>query len=339
MTDLTVHSAGLAVTIQDMGRIGTLRLGLSRGGAMDRMALLEGAALLNQGTPKAALEMAGTGGEYSVSAPTRIALTGAPMQCKIDGVTAAWNTSHLLVSGARLTIGSASKGTYGYVSFAGGITTNEMLNSRSAHLTSGIGSLICDGEMVPLGPDKNLAEGSLTFSPSDRFSGGVIRVLPGPQTSLYSSQTIDIFANTEFQRSSHANRQGIRVDHDGAPFKAPSQLGIVSDLIMPGDIQMTGEGIPFVLMPECQTIGGYPRIGTVLPMDLTRIAQAAPGTPLRFEFVTFEQADKINLPDAQILRNLRGSVKPLIRNPHDIPDLLSYQLIDGAISGDDMERP
>ncbi len=106
---------------------------------------------------------------------------------------------------------------------------------------------------------------------------------------------------------------------------------MVSETIVPGDIQMTGAGTPFVLGPECQTTGGYPRLATVIPSDLPKVLQAAPGAPIRFEFVTREQALaawRQEVADRQAL-----SPRPLIRDPHDISDLLSYQLIDGVTAG------
>ena len=81
---LLIHRAGPAITVQDLGRPGYLARGLSRGGAADRLALRQGAALLGQAVG-AALEMAGLGGSFSVTAPTRIALTGAPMRASRDG--------------------------------------------------------------------------------------------------------------------------------------------------------------------------------------------------------------------------------------------------------------
>jgi allophanate hydrolase len=338
MSLVTLQRAGPAMTLQDLGRSGTLRLGLSRGGAADRLAILEATALLGLRQPVAAIEMAGMGGRFSVDTPTRIALTGAPMRTTLDGAPLFWGATHLIPPGAMLEIGPAVAGVYGYLSFAGGIATPVILGSRSAHLNAGIGRLLKTGDELPIGPDTDPLGPSMRLEPEDRFAGGVIRIVEGPQTSLYSSAIRREFEQTTFRRSSHGNRQGVRMDHDGAPFKAEGQLGIVSDVIVPGDIQMTGDGIPFVLLPECQTVGGYPRIGAVIPTDLPKVAQAAPGTALRFEFIPLQEADRVLKSPAAQLHDLRGRVQPMLRDPHDIADLLSYQLISGATAGDDMER-
>lgn len=339
MSGLTIHRAGPAMSVQDLGRSGTLSLGLSRGGAADRLALLEAAALLGRRDVGAGIEMAGMGGRFTVDAPTRIALTGAPMRATLDGAPLAWNMSHLIPPGAMLEIGPATAGLYGYLTPAGGLATEERLGSRAAHLNAGLGRLLQNGDILPFAPDPDPQAPALLLAPDDRFSGGTIRIVEGPQTSLYSGEIRARFSETEFRRSTHGNRQGVRLDFEGAPFQAEGQLGIVSDIIVPGDIQMTGDGIPFVLLPECQTIGGYPRIGAVIPADLPKVAQAAPGTALRFEFLSFEEADRLLRSEAHMLRDLRKAARPALRDPNDIADLLGYQLISGVTAGDDLERP
>lgn len=322
------------MTVQDMGRAGVLAYGLSRGGAADRLAMLEAAALLGRRDMGAAIEMAGMGGRFSVTAPTRFALTGAPMRATLDGAPVMWNATGWIEPGQTLDIGAATRGVFGYLSVGGGIESAEVLHSRSAHLSAGIGSILADGDVQPMGVDSGLDEPAVFLTVDDRFSGGMARVLSGPQTEFYDPETQDRFVGTAFKRDLHGNRQGIRLDQGGVPFTALNAAGIVSDVIIPGDIQMTGDGIPFVLGPECQTIGGYPRIGAVIPHDLPMIMQAPPGAEIRFRYMALE--DVLDMPDeAEQVKNLRRRVAPLVRAPHDIADLLGYQLISGAISGTD----
>ena len=330
------HRVGPGVTVQDLGRPGHIARGLSRGGATDRLAILEAAALLGLRSPVAAVEMAGTGGEIAVTAPIRVALTGAPMRTTIDGRPLPWHASHLLEPGQRLSIGGAEAGVYGYLTFAGGIATESWLGSRSAHLAAGIGARVRQGERLPIGVDPNPSEAQRIIDVDPRFSGGAIRVMPGPQSALFDQAVRQRFLEAEFTRAAEANRQGVKLAHDGEGFSAASGAGIASDFIGPGDIQMTGEGVPFVLLAECQTTGGYPRIATVIAADMPRIAQAPAGVTLRFTELTVEAADELFRSDEAVLSDLRRRTRPLTRNPHDIPDLLSYQLISGATPGDDL---
>ncbi len=339
MPGLTLHKAGPGLTVQDLGRPGWKAQGLSTGGAADPLAVLEAAALLGTAPNHAVIEMMGFGGTFSVSEGTYFALTGAVMQADIDGVAVPHNTTHFLPAGAKLTIGGVSKGVYGYLALAGGITTTPIMDSRATHLTAGIGKLLAAGDTLPIGADPARMPVPVNLPTDDRFSGGVLRVMPGPQTSSFSDQTLAAFAETTFRRNPRGNRQGIRLDYDGKGFGTQGGLTLVSDLIVPGDIQMTGDGVPYILLAECQTIGGYPRIGSVVPADLPKVAQAAPGTAFRFRFLSVAEADATATNQAAQLHQLKERCAPVLRDPHDIADLLGYQLISGATRGDDLERP
>lgn len=328
---LEVLSCGPSVTIQDMGRHGYLAQGMTRGGAADVLALHEGAALLGQSPELAALEMVGMGGSFRATADIRIALTGAPMTAMVDTTPLTWNASHLLTAGATLTIGGARTGTYGYLHVGGGIDTPVMMGARGAHLSAGLGTALAAGTALPLGQDKGDTTG-MTLPADDRFDGGRIRITPSMQTDQFDTATQERFTTTDFRRDARANRMGVRMDHDGEPFVAADQLTIVSDVIVTGDIQIAGDGAPFVLMCECQTTGGYPRIGTVLPSDIARVAQAPAGAAISFEFVSFEEARLIEQRAAAVRAGLKSAITPLLRDPKTIRDLLSYQLIGGAVS-------
>lgn len=334
---LIIHGVGPGVTVQDRGREGYLAQGLSRGGAADQLAVAEGAALLGQDQSLAMVEMAGFGGVFEPSEPMRIALTGAPMRVTIDGETLAWNASHTVRPGQRLSIGTAVKGVYGYLHIGGGIETPVSLGSRSAHLTAGIGSAIAAGDLLPVGQDRQDAgRTGLVLAVADRFEGGNIRVVPSAQTDRFSDTTRARFEATRFTRDARGNRQGVRLTHGAEPFGAEDQLNILSEIIVPGDIQMTGDGTPYVLLPECQTMGGYPRIGTVVPSDLPIVAQAAPGATLTFRFVTLETAlESHRQSNSHAASDMKKRIRPLVRDPREMQDLLSFQLISGVTSGDD----
>ena len=330
---LIVARAGPALSIQDLGRPGYMSFGLSQGGAADRLAMAEGAALLGQDVNLAALEMAGFGGVFQASQDMRIALTGAPMKATVDDQPAIWNAVHSVKAGQRITIGAASRGVYGYLHVGGGFATPRRLDSRSTHIVAGIGEAIITGTELPIGIDANASSGGVMLPVQDRFSGGIVRVSPSAQTDRFSKAERKRFQATQFVRTPHGNRQGVQLEFDGAPISADGQLSILSEIMVPGDIQMTGSGNPFVLLPECQTTGGYPRIATVLPQDLPIVAQAAPGTPLQFCFVSIEKALETARTMAQIVLDLKRQRQPLIRDPRDIHDLLSYQMISGVTAG------
>lgn len=328
---LIVRSIGPTCAIQDLGRTGFMSVGLTRGGASDPIALHEGAALLGHAPQEAALEMAGMGGTFEATQDTRIALTGAIMDASIDGNAIQWNASHLLPCGSILKIGAARRGAFGYLHVGQGFDTPKYLGTRGCHMSAGLGRLIASGDHLPTKLD-NTANTGMHLVPEPRFEGGKIRFVRSMQSDKFDIATIDRFTRTEFRRDPRGNRQGIRIDSDSDGFKPEGQLNIVSEVTIAGDIQITGDGTPFVLMHECQTTGGYPRIGTILPCDLSKVSQAPVGGALRFELLAFDEGAAIQARANVTLAKLAASVRPLLRDVSNMQDLLSYQLISGVVS-------
>lgn len=331
MSGLLVQRIGPVASIQDLGRPGLLGQGVSQGGAADVRGMAEGAALLGQSPELAALEMGGIGGEFLATGPIRIALTGAPMIASIDGSPIVWNASHQLEKGQVLSLGAVRKGVYAYLHLGGGIASPKILGARAAHLAAGIGAAVQAGDTVLAGADKGGPVGQVL--PVDpRFDGGELRIVESFQSALFAEDLRARFADTQFQRGTRANRMGVEMLNDGPGFAAEGQLNILSEIISPGDVQMTGDGKPFVLMRECQTTGGYPRIGTVLPCDLPKVAQAPLGAGLRFRWVSLVQGLEAQQKFEAELKSLPRSCQPLVRDPADMQDLLSYQLVGGVVS-------
>ncbi|WP_299685183.1 biotin-dependent carboxyltransferase family protein [uncultured Tateyamaria sp.] len=332
MRGLRVHQVGPGVAVQDFGRPGYLAKGLTRGGAADLLAVHEGSALLRQSPELAVLEMVGTGGTFEATEDMSIALSGAAMTASIDGNAVVWNASHALPAGSVLVIGPTREGTYGYLHVSGGFATEPVLGARATHQSTGLGALIAAGDDLPVGPGARLV--GMTVPRDARFAGGTVRIVPSMQTDDFDADTRERFANTVFHRDPRANRQGVRMDSDQG-FSNPEQLSVVSEVIVPGDIQIAGDGAPFVLLAESQTTGGYPRIGTVLPCDLPRVVQAPAGAELRFTFVTLDEGIAIQARADAAWASLRKLVTPLVRDPADMQDLLSYQLVGGVVSAMD----
>ncbi|MFN3646584.1 MAG: biotin-dependent carboxyltransferase family protein [Gemmobacter sp.] len=305
---LEVLGAGPSVTVQDAGRPGHAARGLSRGGAADRLALLEGAALLGQAADLAALELAVMGGRFRATRPLRIALTGAPMAARVGDRRLAWNASHRLAPGEVLELAAVQDGVYGYLSVAGGVATVPFLGSRAAHLAARIGRPLRPGDRLPVGGDPAPDRPDHLLPDPARCAGGTIRLLPTPQTALFAPEVLARFLATPFVRDARGNRQGQRLLWDGPPFAATGHLGLPSEPAQTGDIQMTGDGAPVVLGPECQTTGGYPRIAAIHPADLPRVIQA--GAPLRFRMVALAEALASPWHEDDLFAAARATVRP-----------------------------
>ena len=334
---LKVVSIGPGVTVQDAGWSGTLALGLSRGGAVDRQALAQVWALLNQ-PDTAVLEMAGMGGRFQVLQDARIALSGAQMDARLDGVALHWNAVHSVFAGQVLDIGAARSGVYGYLGVGGGFATPRFLGSASTHRGAGLGQVVQQGDVLGRNEDRFSALAGLVL-PVPAPTTAPLRVVATAHTELFDPALRARFEQVVFRRGARANRQGVALECDES-FALSSGQSLPSETVIPGDIQVPGEGAPYALLADSQTTGGYPRIAAILPCDLARVAQAAIGQELRFTFVSREDGIAAERADRRMREKLKELCTPILRDPAHMNDLLSYQLISGAITGEmaeDME--
>lgn len=349
---IEVLRIGPGVTVQDGGRPGWMSQGLSRGGALDRLALVEGAVLLDlspTGWDQAAALEIPSFIEFRAHVALRLALSGARMQATVGGAgegretLAPW-ACHRIAAGqvVRLT---PLDGGVGYAMFGAHMRIDPVLGARGAHLGAGLGRMLSVGDHIALDPDPVLEAGDghggdhgggWGLTPTPRFSGGKLRLVAGPQTTMFSAEMRDSMEKTVFYKRQNGGRMGQRlIAGDEVRFAAQAGLSVVSDVITMGDVQMVGDGMPYVLLSECQTMGGYPRIGTILPADIPRLVQAPPDAPLRLRFVEPAEARRIELAEAARRRNLRRT--PLIRDPASV-NLLSMQLIGGVSAGRELEE-
>jgi biotin-dependent carboxylase-like uncharacterized protein len=340
---LEVVSAGPSLTVQDRGRPGLQRFGITQGGAMDTLALIEGAALLGQPGDRAAIEMAGFGGKFRAHGqPLRIALTGAAMRARVDGLARPWNTSFLLEPGALLEIGAAEDGAYGYLHVGGGFATPQEIGSRSTHLRSAFGGLegraLREGDRLPVGEDVAGRTG-MALPTARRFGQREIRILWGAQAHVLSEAERARFLATAFDMTMQRDRQGARLRPQGEPFHAESALTGVSDAVVLGDIQVPGDGLPVALLADRQPTGGYPRIATVISADLAALAQIPGHARFRFRLVGEDEAIAALRAQRREIGELSRQIRPLVRDPRDMGNLLAFNLVDGVISASEEETP
>ncbi|MDB5588046.1 MAG: biotin-dependent carboxyltransferase family protein, partial [Devosia sp.] len=122
---------------------------------------------------------------------------------------------------------------------------------------------------------------------------GPIRILWGLHADLFDASIRGAFAGTPFTISSSLDRMGVRLADVAGIFRAQRRLTLVSDAIVPGDIQILGDGTPIVLMRDHQPTGGYPRIATIITADLDRFAQLRPGSAVAFTSVSVNHAQNV----------------------------------------------
>ncbi len=282
-------------TVQDFGRVGWRRYGVTGAGAMDLESHAVANALVGNPVEAATVEFAHGGGEWTISgAPARIAVAGGSFTASIDGRAVPTMSSALLRPGARLAIGGARDAVWGYLAVSGGIQVQRELGSRATYVRAGIGGH--EGRKIEAGDALALQHLPLdgperTFDrPIDGSNDPArpIRVVLGPQDNYFTDESVVLFLTSHYQVTWQADRMGYRLE--GPPLEHSRGFNIVSDAILPGSIQVPGNGRPIVLLRDAQTTGGYPKVATIISPDLGRFAQLRPLSRMRFAAVTLDAA-------------------------------------------------
>jgi biotin-dependent carboxylase-like uncharacterized protein len=316
---IRVIDSGLGVSVQDRGRFGLRRFGVPVSGALDPLSLAAANLLLGNDEDAAGLEILMLGPTLTASDhPVGVALAGE-LGATIDGnPLPAWQ-------GARLEPGSILKikSGFGYLALSGGIASQPMLGSRSTYRRAGLGLL---GDTLSCGPVAKLAA-SLPWQDAD----GPIRLLPGPQNDHFADP--DSLVAAPYQVAADSDRMGLRLN--GARLVHNDKgADILTDGVLPGVIQVPGDGQPILLLADAQTSGGYAKIATVIAADMARLGHCRAGDQIRFAWVGREQA-KQALAEQQAAFTLWR--RQIGRLPGQIDQAALYEgnLISGASAGEE----
>ncbi|KQT58219.1 urea amidolyase [Methylobacterium sp. Leaf456] len=304
-----------AASIQDGGRPGFLRDGLSASGPMDRLAHAAANILVGNPPDAAAIEWGLASATLRAEGgPVRLALAGAcgPLRC--DGEPLADHRSFLLREGAELTLGRPRAGVFATLAVAGGLALRPVLGSVALHRRAALGGLdgrpLREGDRLPLAGPVPAGEADVGLDPVPLESDRSIRVVLGPQDDLFTSDGLATFLQSIFTVSGQADRMGYQLDGPAIAHGAGG-FNIVSDATVMGSVQVSGTGRPIVLMADRQTTGGYPKIATVISSDIRRIAQRRPGEPVRFEAVDLATARTLAQVRAAALDALPKNLRPV----------------------------
>lgn len=301
---LKILRAGLLTTVQDLGRLGFRRLGISQGGALDVPSMKLANLLVDNPVDTACLEI--TLGQLSVefSRDGWIALTGADCSAELDGQTV-WSGWRIPVSaGQKLTLKYPQRGMRSYLAVDGGINLPEMLGSHSTDLKAGFGGLagraLKDHDILPLGEPNR----SLTAKKGIRqlLFDNRIRVLTGPEYDEFTPQAQQTFWRSGWQLNPQSNRMGYRLN--GVKLERTTSREMLSHGLIPGIIQVPHNGQPIILMADAQTTGGYPRIACVIEADMYHLAQIRLGEPIHFVCCTLPEAQQAKYEQERFLQQV-----------------------------------
>lgn len=295
----SVHKPGLFTTIQDDGRYGYQSLGVPVSGAMDTYSHRIANLLVGNRMDAAVLEMTLIGPELYVENETIISICGANLSPKINGAFVPMWTSLRVKSGDVLSFGSYVTGARTYIAVAGEFVIPHVFGSQSTETKTKIGGYY--GR--PLEKRDTLYKNQVginhqhkrrTLKPDEipTYSQEItVRVILGPHLEFFSEKSICELFTGSYTVSSQSDRMGYRLV--GPKLVHTKQVNLRSEATMFGSIQVPASGEPIILMADRQTTGGYPIIGTVISVDLPLLAQAVPGTNLKFKETTVEEAQAL----------------------------------------------
>ena len=293
--NLLVQDAGPLTTVQDLGRMGQLRVGLPRSGPMDREAFVLANRLVGNDDNSAGLECTLMGPRLEFADARWVAVTGADVFLALDGEEMPRWESFRVPAGGVLRIGAARTGVRAYLAVAGGITTPPVLGSRATYLRGGLGGLqgraLRKSDSLPLGPPPAGGTARRVRAEMVPTHGGdapIIDAILGPQDDRFTPAGIAALFGGSYEMLPQSDRMGARFR--GARIEHTRGHDIISDGIALGAIQVIGDGQPIVLLVDRQTAGGYTKIGAVCSYEIGRIGQLKPGQRLRFRQVTVAAA-------------------------------------------------
>ncbi len=296
MSGFVVQQPGLLSLLQDRGRYGAHDMGLTTGGPLDFTAFDWANRLLGNAVNATGLEISFGGLTLEAEVETSFVITGAEVPCKLNGDSIPqWQTLDIR-AGERLEIGFASKGTRSYLAVSGGFDIDPSFGSSSTVVREKVGGIHGDklqaGDRLPCATGK--IESHLRLAEADRPEYGdfaLLRVVCGYQQAAFDPTQQWRFFNTEYRVTDRCDRMGFRLEGETVH---SDMVGMLSEGICHGAIQIPADGQPIVLMNDRQTIGGYPKIGSVIPLDTALLAQLSPGATVRFEQISIEQAHSIH---------------------------------------------
>lgn len=285
---IEVISAGMQTTVQDLGRYGMARYGVATDGAADRASLVAANRRLGNPAEAAALELTHVGPTLRFHRRLQFALGGADLGMRLNHRPVVPGRVFETMPGDELTCipHPNATGARAYLAVKGGFDVPLVMGSASTSLSAGIGGwhgrAFVAGDRIGVGQK---AFPITIFTPGMQPTTGSnpdvpFRVMPGPQRHRFSDATWQRLVSETFTVSGDANRVGIRLL---GPSLAPeSGADILSEGLVTGSIQVTGEGQAIVMLPGHATIGGYTRIATVIADDWDRLGQLSPGDEIRF---------------------------------------------------------
>jgi biotin-dependent carboxylase-like uncharacterized protein len=304
-----VLQPGLLSLLQDLGRFGQHEIGLTSSGPLDGEAFAWANRILNNAANACAIEVSFGGLQLQAQTDSYICITGAALDFSINGVNKPLWHSHKVVAGDQVKLGYSSQGCRTYVAVAGGFNIEQSFGSCATVMREKIGGLnglkLAANDLLPCATVQHHDRLSLAPQHQPVYAESAnLRLVLGYQHNLFDAATKARLQHSQYKVTDRSDRMGMRLQ--GPSIACPSQQ-MLSEGIALGAVQVPADGQPIVLLNDRQTIGGYPKLGSVIARDTSCLAQLRPGNTITFEIIDLYQAHTINT-----LAQLKFDATPLL---------------------------
>jgi len=286
---------GLYTSIQDMKRIGYKKYGIPNSGPMDEYSHILANWLVDNNYSSETLEINYFGPKIKFNFNTTIGICGANFDAKINDKRIQINRSIKVKAGDVLDIGICLNGGRVYLSFSAKMKLKKSFNSYSTYEKINIGGIngkkISKNDTINFNKSEESIEKKIPESFQRKYQEiSNIRVIKGVNYSMISKNSLKKLGN-EFNVSSESDRMGIRLN--GNKLKVSDKKSIESTVVSKGTVQLPPAGDPIILMSDSQSTGGYPIIGNIARVDISKVSQIKPESKLKFKFITLEESESL----------------------------------------------
>jgi biotin-dependent carboxylase-like uncharacterized protein len=300
--------------VVDQGRYGQCAIGVPPSSALDRFASAASNWLTGNDNSSPSLEVIGSGLVLRFNVDTACAITGAKVKAFLDDREVEPWTTFRVSKGGTLKVAEVLEGFRYYVSFSGIMMVDKIMGSCATNLECGFGGY--RGRALAAGDRIELTEIGLTdirIVPQKYIPGmhppHTLRVVEGPEAHYFSEDSLKVMFQKHFQKSytvsNMSNRAGIRLVREPLIFREGMEKSIISEGVMPGTIQIPGDGQPIIILYE-RTVGGYTRVAIVIRADQDILSHLKPSDDVILEMVSMDEAERLWLGQREKLSHVNA---------------------------------
>ena len=223
--------------------------------------------------------MSGPKIEFLVS--TSICISGAFMSPTLNTNPIENNSLVVVSKGDILSFGKLILGFRSYLAVSGGIQTEAVMASRSMYHGITAQDRIKKGDELPIFEHNisNKKKFSNVKIDVDYLKWSVMEVYQGPEFFQLSEVQKERLFSGSFTISKENNRMAYQLNEVLKNDLNP----IIKSSVLPGTVQLTPSGKLIILMRDCQTTGGYPRVLQLSEQAVGILSQKFTGNSVCFK--------------------------------------------------------